>query len=74
MAPTASAPAGKKHLFRRGLIVLIALLILEVLDYYTARLLNGPVTILFVLALINAALIAYYYMHITTLFSAEGDH
>ncbi|NUQ37849.1 MAG: hypothetical protein HUU23_08655 [Caldilineales bacterium] len=71
---SAPDPTKKKRLFRRGLIVLIALLILEVLDYYTAQLLNGSVTILFVLALINAALIAYYYMHITTLFSEEGGH
>ena len=49
-------------------IVLVALLVLEVFDYYAAQLLNGPVTILFVLALINAALIVNYYMHISTCF------
>lgn len=67
-------PAEKRRLFRRGLVVLIALLLLEVMDYGAAQLLNGSVTILFVLALINAALIIQYYMHISTLFSEEGGH
>lgn len=74
MAENQPNQAQKKQLYRRGLIVLILLLILEVFDYGVAQLLNGSVTILFVLALINAALIVQYYMHITSVFSEEGGH
>ncbi|HHB90926.1 MAG TPA: hypothetical protein ENK60_06420 [Anaerolineae bacterium] len=66
--------AAKKFLYRRGLIVLIALIVLEVFDYFMAQWTNGSATILMVLALINAALIVQYYMHIHTLFSMEGEH
>ncbi len=66
--------AEKNFLYRRGLIVLIALIVLEVFDYFMAQWSNGSITILAVLALINAALIVQYYMHVTTIFSMEGDH
>jgi len=77
MKPTAS-PARreteKAFLYRRGLIVLVALIVLEICDYLTAQWTNGSITILAVLALINAALIVHYYMHAHTIFSLEGDH
>lgn len=66
--------AEKKREFRTGLYVLIALLVLEVLDYLAAQWTGGSVTILFVLALINAALIVQYYMHLGDVFSEEGGH
>ncbi len=66
--------AEKKFLYRRGLIVLIALVVLEVFDYFMAQWSGGSATILMVLALINAALIIQYYMHVHTIFSLEGDH
>ena len=66
--------AEKKFLYRRGLIVLIALIVLEIFDYFMAQWTNGSITILMVLALINAALIVQYYMHVHTVFSLEGDH
>ena len=65
--------AEKKFLYRRGLIVLIALVVLEVFDYFMAQWSGGSATILMVLALINAALIIQYYMHVHTIFSLEGD-
>ncbi|RME85517.1 MAG: hypothetical protein D6775_02610 [Caldilineae bacterium] len=64
----------KRKEYRTGLIVLIALIVLEVFDWLTAIFLNGSVWVLFVLALINAALIVQYYMHIGALFSDEGGH
>jgi hypothetical protein len=66
--------AEKKFLYRRGLIVLVALVVLEIFDYFMAQWANGSATILLVLALINAALIVQYYMHAHTIFSLEGDH
>ncbi len=72
--PSATDTAKKQFLYRRGLIVLIALIVLEIFDYFMAQWSNGSITILAVLALINAVLIIQYYMHVTTLFSMEGDH
>ena len=66
--------AEKKFLYRRGLIVLIALVVLEIFDYFMSLWSGGSATILMALALINAALIIQYYMHVHTIFSLEGDH
>ena len=77
MEPTANPDrreAEKSFLYRRGLVVLIALIVLEVFDFLVAQWTNGSATILLVLALINAALIVQYYMHIHTIFSLEGEH
>lgn len=65
---------SKRRLQRTGLYVLIGLMILEILDYVTAQLTGGSITILLVLALINAVLIIQYYMHIGELFSDEEHH
>ncbi len=72
--PSATDKTKKQFLYRRGLIVLIALIVLEIFDYFMAQWSNGSITILAVLALINAVLIIQYYMHVATLFSLEGDH
>lgn len=69
-----SQQTSKKRLQRIGLYVLIGLMLLEVLDYVTAQLTGGSITILLVLALINAALIIKYYMHIGELFTEEEHH
>lgn len=66
--------AKKRRLQRAGLVVLILLMVLEGLDYIVAVVTGGAVTTLFVLALINAALIIQYYMHIGELFSEEEHH
>ncbi len=69
-----SQQTSKKRLQRIGLYVLVALMILEVFDYLTAQLTGGSITILLVLALINAALIIQYFMHIGELFTEEEHH
>lgn len=69
-----SMDMGKKRLYRVGLYVLLALLFLEICDYVTAQLTGGSITILLVLALINAALIIQYFMHIGELFTEEEHH
>ncbi len=74
MNETKDMQADKKKYFHRGFYVLIALLVLEVFDYLVAIWANGSIPILFVLALINAALIVQYYMHISDVFSEEGGH
>ena len=69
-----SKDMSKRRLQRIGLWVLLGLMILEVLDYVTAQLTGGSITILLVLALINAALIIQYFMHIGELFAEEEQH
>ncbi|NOX62291.1 MAG: hypothetical protein GXP42_10175 [Chloroflexi bacterium] len=71
---TRSKLERKKAKMRLGLYVLIALMVLEVFDVIAANYLKGSVTVLFVLAAINAAFIVYYYMHISTVLSDEGGH
>ncbi len=66
--------AKKRRLQRTGLIILVFLMLLEAMDYIVAQITGGAVTTLFVLALINAALIIQYYMHIGELFSEEEHH
>jgi heme/copper-type cytochrome/quinol oxidase subunit 4 len=69
-----SQAMSKRRLQRIGLYVLVALMILEALDYLTAQLTGGSITILLVLALINAVLIIQYFMHIGELFTDEERH
>ncbi|MCO6449850.1 MAG: hypothetical protein J5I90_03575 [Caldilineales bacterium] len=74
MTETREQKAKKKHLYWIGFVVLIGLILLEIFDVGAAYFFNGSITILFVLALINAALIVNNYMHIGDLFSDGEDH
>ena len=69
-----SKDMGKKRLYRTGVWVLVALMFLEVCDYVSAQLTGGSITILLVVALINAAIIIQYFMHIGELFTNEERH
>jgi heme/copper-type cytochrome/quinol oxidase subunit 4 len=58
----------------RGVVVFIALAILTAIEYVLA-ITGMPVIILVVLALLKAALVLNYFMHIGRLFSSgEGGH
>ena len=59
--------------YRQGVFVLIVLAALTLLEFYLAVQLPS-ITILFVVALIKAAIIVQYYMHISHVFSEEEDH
>lgn len=63
----------KRRMYRIGFYVLISLIVLEILDFVTARLTNGSVLLLLVLAAINAAVIMQYFMHIGELFAPEEE-
>ncbi len=73
MKPLETPMMRKRRVQRIGLYVLIALIILEILDFVTAQLTNGSVLLLLVLAAINAAVIAQYFMHIGELFAPEEE-
>jgi heme/copper-type cytochrome/quinol oxidase subunit 4 len=66
--------ADKAAGYRMGIIVLVALAVLTGIEYYVAFLPNGATTILFVIALAKAWAILKYFMHVTSLWSKEGEH
>lgn len=61
----------KRSAYRTGFLVFVALAVLTALEYYLAVQL-GTLAGLFVLALIKAALIIRYFMHVNRLWAEEG--
>jgi cytochrome c oxidase subunit 3 len=62
----------KSSAFRQGLVIFIYLAVLTALEYFVA-ISFGAVFILVTVALIKAALVMYYYMHIYKLNEDSGD-
>ena len=65
---------NKAKAFRRGNITFLALLLLTALEFLIGIgvILNGSLTVLFLVALIKAALIVYVFMHIYRLWREES--
>ena len=64
----------KSAALRQGVLVFIALAVLTAIEYFVG-VSTSMVALLFVLLLIKAALVVYFYMHISRLFSSEeGGH
>ena len=63
----------KAAAFRQGLFVMIALAVLTGAEYGIS-LLTQSAAFLFILALLKAALVAQYFMHIARLWSSEESH
>ena len=57
-----------------GVIVLIVLGILTAIEYFIGVGDSPSVAVLSVLALIKAAVIVNYYMHVSRMWSSEEDH
>ncbi len=64
---------SKTSVFRQGIIVGILLFILTVIEYVVA-LQTSSATILMILGAAKAALVVYYFMHITSLWREEDGH
>jgi len=62
----------KSSAFRQGMVIFIYLAVLTALEYFVAVAI-GAVSILVVVAIIKAALVMYYYMHIYKLNEDGGD-
>jgi len=60
----------KSRALREGAFVFIALAVLTAVEYFVG-VSTGMVGLIFVLLLIKAALVVYFYMHISRLFSSE---
>ena len=64
----------KSAALMQGLFVFIALAVLTAVEYFIG-VSTDMVGLLFILLLIKAALVVYFYMHISRLFSSEeGGH
>lgn len=64
---------GKKAALRRGNIVLLALAVLTIVEFYIA--LNSPSTVLLLLvSLLKAAVVVWVFMHVYRLWRGEEDH
>ena len=64
----------KSVALRQGLLVFIVLAVLTAIEYFIG-VSTSMAALLFVLLLIKAALVVYFYMHISRLFSSEeGGH
>jgi cytochrome c oxidase subunit 4 len=61
----------KAAAFRQGIYVVIALAVLTAIEFWVSITLNGPAVPLFLIALIKAALVVYYFMHIYRLWREE---
>lgn len=57
----------------RGVYVFAALAVLTALEYWLGTS-EAPAIFLWVIAILKAALVVIYFMHIGRLFSAEGGH
>lgn len=62
---------AKQRAYRRGFVVLIGLVILTIAEIVLSRT-AGALMAVFVIDLFQAGLIAYYFMHISRLWSEEA--
>lgn len=62
---------AKAAAYRRGMYVFVALVILTIIEYFVGVALNSAV-LLFILALLKAALIVQFFMHIYRLWREEA--
>lgn len=64
--------AKRKAGFRTGVIVLIGLSILTLVEFFLAAL--GSIALMFVIMILKAALIMYFFMHIVNVWRTEEAH
>ena len=62
----------KRAAYRIGIVVILVLVVLTALEFYLAAI-SGTVAGLLIIALVKAALIIRYFMHVNRL-RAEGGH
>ena len=64
--------AKRKTGFRTGVVVLIGLAVLTLIEFFVAAL--GSAALMFVIIILKAALIMYYFMHIVNVWRTEEAH
>lgn len=68
------ATTSKSDRIRIGWLVFVGLAVLTAVEFLIGALVSPAVTYLTLTALIKAALIVYYFMHINQLAKKEADH
>lgn len=68
------ALAARRADYRQGVMVLIGLAVLTVLEFVIAVILEGSVSLLFIVVLAKAGVILQYYMHANRVWSDEEAH
>lgn len=63
----------KSGIYREGILVAVGLAVLTVLEYYVAITINWA-SLLLILAVLKGAMVVYYFMHISSLWSTEEEH
>jgi heme/copper-type cytochrome/quinol oxidase subunit 4 len=65
---------GKKmNPLRRGVIIFIILGVLTAIEYFLG-VYESPSILLWIIALLKAGLVLWYFMHLPRVFNPEGDH
>lgn len=64
--------SAKRSAFRLGIYVFLALAVLTVVEYWIGATFNSAV-VLFIIALVKAALIIQYFMHVARLWQEESQ-
>ncbi|MBK9941887.1 MAG: cytochrome C oxidase subunit IV family protein [Kouleothrix sp.] len=58
---------------RRGVVILVILAVFTIVEYILATQANVPL-LLVLIAVIKAAIVLQYFMHLPRVFSEEGNH
>jgi len=70
--PTPAPQKSRANLYVRSFITFVALAILTAVEFAVATHTNGSVAFLFILAVLKAALIVDYFMHVSHLWNEES--
>lgn len=62
----------RKAAFRTGIMILLALAVLTIVEFFLSSL--GSIALMFVIMILKAALIMYFFMHIATVWRTEEAH
>ena len=63
---------SKSKAFRRGTWTFLALMVLTIIEFVVAVAFNASIIMLFLIALVKAALIVWVFMHISRLWREES--
>jgi heme/copper-type cytochrome/quinol oxidase subunit 4 len=64
---------NKMNPLKRGVIIFAILSVLTVIEYFLG-VYESPSILLWIIALVKAGLVLWYFMHLPRVFNPEGDH
>ena len=65
---------NKKSIYSQGIIVAAILGVLTLAEYFIATGMSGATLLLVAVAVVKGALVAWYFMHIYSLWTEEESH